>query len=47
MRLEAGPLYKQVLEAAYHAQLNNDIRSKDDALTLARRLIADASQSKQ
>lgn len=42
MGVPAGPVFKTVLDAAYEAQLNETIASREDALALARRLLADA-----
>jgi poly(A) polymerase len=38
-----GPIYKQVLDAVYTAQLNDQVTERDQALAMMRRLLADAA----
>ncbi len=45
LSITPGPIYKQVLDAVYTAQLNEQITDRDQALHMLRRLLADAGYS--
>jgi tRNA nucleotidyltransferase (CCA-adding enzyme) len=42
MGIVPGPVYSQVLDAVYTAQLDEEITQRDQALQMVRQLLADA-----
>ncbi len=43
LNLKPGPIYQLILEAIYDAQLNEEITTKQQALSLARKIISEAN----
>lgn len=45
MKLPEGPAYSRILDRVYYLQRNDELRSRDEALALTRRLVDDAMRA--